>query len=151
VRTQVSGFALDRDRIEHYFYWSHILVIVLTGIWFLGLGLIVAIIYKYTLGSWLPQKQAQALRYWLDGSTLRIDEGVYFLKRTAIPLDRVTEVTLVQGPLMRRCGIWALTIQTAGMNGQFDTKAILYGIERPENIRDELLSARDEAACGHTA
>ena len=146
-----NAYVVQRDQVALYFYWLHILSIILIGIWFFGLGLVVAIIYAFTVGVWLPQKQAQALQYWLDGTTLRVDQGVYFLKRKSIPLDRVTDVMLVQGPLMRWCDIWAVYIQTAGMSGQASAEAVLYGIERPEEIRDELLKARDQAAGRGTA
>lgn len=151
MKSPPNIYPMQRGRVARYFYWQHVLFILLVGIWFFGLGLVVAIIYALTLGVWLPQKQAEALRYWLDGTTLRVDQGVYFLKRKAIPLDRVTDVVLVQGPLMRRCDIWALHIQTAGMGGQAVAEAILYGVNHPEEIRDELLRVRDDAATRHTA
>jgi putative membrane protein len=146
-----TGYAVQRDHVARYFYWTHILAILLMGIWFFGIGLVVAVLYAVTLGTWLPQRQATALRYWLDGSTLRADSGVYFLKRKAIPLDRVTDVVLSQGPLLRWCGLWSLQIQTAGMGGQSVAEVTLYGLERPEEVRDELLRARDQAARRATA
>ena len=151
MNAPANAYAVQRDRVARYIYWLHILLIILIGIWFFGLGLVVAIIYAFTFGVWLPQKQSQALQYWLDGATLRVDQGVFFLKRRAIPLDRVTDVMLVQGPLMRWCDIWALHIQTAGMSGQAGAEAILYGVDPPEEIRDELLKARDEVVGRGTA
>ncbi|NOX56252.1 MAG: PH domain-containing protein, partial [Planctomycetes bacterium] len=56
----------------------------------------------------------RSLRYWIEGTTLRIEQGILVRRSKAIPLDRVTDVELVQGPLMRVCGIWLLQIQTAG-------------------------------------
>ena len=67
-----NAYAVQRDRVAHYFYWQHIVFIILIGIWFFGLGLVVAIVYAFTVGVWLPQKQAQALQYWLDGATVRV-------------------------------------------------------------------------------
>lgn len=90
----------------------------------------------------LPSKQASALKYWLDGSTLRIDEGVVILKRKSIPLDRITDVVMIQGPIMRLCGIWSLQIQTAGSNQQ-GPEGALHGVVDPESVRDNLMAARD--------
>ena len=140
-----TTFPVQAEPVARYFFWTQILAILAIGIWFMGLGILVALIYAWTAGRWLPQRQSDELRYWLDGTTLRVDQGVYFLKRKAIPLDRVTDVMLVQGPVMRRCGIWSLNIQTAGMGGQSIAEAILYGIEEPERVRDLLLAARDAA------
>jgi putative membrane protein len=110
----------------------------------MGIGIPIAIIHAISLGPWLSGRQAEALRYWLDGSTLRVDQGVFILKRKAIPLDRVTDVVLVQGPVMRLCGIWGLQIQTAG-TGQAVAEATLYGLTEPEKVRDHLLTERDKA------
>jgi membrane protein YdbS with pleckstrin-like domain len=148
-KTQLE-FSLHRDQIADYFFWHTILLILLTSIWFFGLGILLAVGYAVTLGMWLPRQQAGALRYWLEGSTLRVDQGVYFLKRKAIPLDRITDVVLAQGPLLRHFGIWTLNIQTAGTGGQALPEAILYGLANPETIRDELLQARDQAAGRNT-
>ena len=137
-------YQIDRVAVAHYFLWIHLLALGIGGLVLFGIGILLAVIYALTLGRWLPKKQAWALRYWLDGSTVRIDEGVFFLKRKAIPLDRVTDVVLSQGPLMRRCGIWALQIQTAGTGHQL-AEGVLCGVKDPEAVRDELLAARDAA------
>ena len=144
-----DGYRIHTDQVARYFFWSHIFVIVVTGIWFFGIGILLAVIYAYTVGAWLPQKQARALRYWLDGSTLRVDEGVYFLKRRAVPLDRITDVVLSQGPLLRSCDIWTLNVQTAGAGAQVVAEARLIGLENPEVVRDQLLKARDAARQGN--
>lgn len=137
-------YEIDRVAVARYLFWLQLLVIGLAGLCLFGIGILLAVIFALTLGRWLPKKQAGALRYWLDGSTIRIDQGVFFLKRKAIPLDRVTDVVLSQGPLMRRFGIWALQIQTAGTGHQL-AEGVLYGVKDPEAVRDELLAARDAA------
>lgn len=135
---------IDRPKVERYLFHSQILGIILVGVWFMGAGLLVALVHAFTLGPWLSKRQSEELRYWIDGTTLRVDQGVFFLKRKAIPLDRVTDFVLAQGPLMRWCGIWAIHVQTAGM-GQGVAEATLHGILDPERVRDTLLAARDEA------
>ena len=94
---------------------------------------------------WLAGKQAGALSYHVEGRTLRVDGGVFFLQRKAIPLDRITDFALLQGPLMRIYGVWAMRVQTAG-TGSATPEATLYAITNPEQVRDELLRRRDEAA-----
>lgn len=107
--------------------------------------LTLGVISALSLAWWTSKLWANALRYWLDGTTLRIDSGIFFLQRSAIPLDRVTDIKLVQGPLMSACGIWGLGIQTAGSGGE-QPEAILYGLENPEQVRDLLIATRDAAA-----
>jgi membrane protein YdbS with pleckstrin-like domain len=142
-----NEFSVQRPAVARYLYWMQIVLIVVVGIWFCGAGLALAILHAFTLGPWLSRKQSEALHYWLDGSTLRVDEGVLFLKRKAIPLDRVTDVVLAQGPLMKLCGIWELRVQTAGA-GQSVPEATLHGVTDPEAVRDMLMMARDETVSG---
>ena len=89
----------------------------------------------------LPRKQADALRYRLEGSVLQVDEGVYFLRRRTIPLDRITDLMLFQGPFLRHFGLWELRIQTAGAGSPGIPEAILIGLYTPEQTRLELLRA----------
>jgi membrane protein YdbS with pleckstrin-like domain len=110
-----------------------------------SLGSVLALLWVAWLGRWLPRRQVEALRYRLDGSTLRIDSGVYFLRRKAIPLDRITALVLVQGPLMRWMGIWGLKVQTGGA-GLGAAGAILLGLKEPEKVRDVILQARAQLA-----
>ncbi len=146
-RPTTNEFSVQRRQVARYFYWMQIFLIIVVGIWFCGVGLVLAIVHAFTLGLWLSRRQSEALHYWLDESTLHIDQGVFFLKRKAIPLDRVTDVVLVQGPLMKVCGIWELRVQTAG-TGQSVPEATLYGLTDPEAARDMLLAARDETVSG---
>jgi putative membrane protein len=106
-------FPIQRDAVISYLYWQALIqAAVLVPVF--GLGIVLGLVWHFWLGRWLPQRQAAAMRYWLDGPTLRVDGGVYFLHRKAIPLDRITDLVLVQGPLMRMFGIWGLRVQTAG-------------------------------------
>lgn len=138
-------FEIDRGNVARYFYWNAILAILFIGVWIFGAGIAVAIVWGLTLGHWLARAQSNALRYWLEGFTLRIDSGVFFLKRKSIPLDRVTDVVLSQGPLLRYFHIWRLDIQTAGTGTHGSAEGYLFGIVDPESVRDQLIAARDKA------
>jgi len=146
-RSATNEFAIQRKAVTRYLYWVQILIIIIGGIWFCGAGLVLAILHAFTLGPWLSRKQAEALRYWLDGGALRVDQGVFFLKRKTIPLDRITDVVLVQGPLLKVFGIWELRVQTAG-TGQSVPEATLYGVTDPEAVRDVIVMTRDEIVSG---
>jgi len=108
------------------------LVLGILGVLVVG-GIIILVVSSY---------QAHALRYELDRGVLRVNQGFVFLSRKAIPLDRITDFTFVQGPLMQACGMWAIRIQTAGQ-GTPMPEATLYGITDPEHIREWLLAQRD--------
>jgi putative membrane protein len=135
-------FRIETDKVTRYTRWATPLMMIIVGIWVWGLGLIAALLYTLFLAWWLPRKQADALRYWLDDDTLFVEQGVYFLTRKAIPVDRITDIAMVQGPLMRRMGIWALRVHTAGTGGA-SPEATLLGAVQPELVRKEILAARN--------
>jgi len=112
-------------------------LIAMTPLW---IGWIVYFVYVV----WITKRKALVLRYWIERTTLRIDEGVVIRKRKSIPLDRVTDVVLVQGPFMRLTGIWSLQVQTAGSNQQAP-EGELHGVIDAERARDTIMSARDAA------
>ncbi len=136
-------FRVPHKRVARYFakhqtlLWSFVLVCTLFGIPLIPLVALVCF-------GGLASKQARALRYRLDGDTLRVDSGVFFLKRKAIPLDRVTDFVMVQGPLMRLHDLWAIQVQTAG-NNRGIPEGVLF-VESPEEVRDLLVERRDRAA-----
>ena len=109
-------------------------------LFFVGCVILVASgVTALTFGRWLCPQQANNLRYRLEGSTLRADGGVFFLFRKSIPLERITDVALVQGPLLRFFDIWAMRIQTAG---SAQCEATLWGVREPEKMRELILSQR---------
>jgi len=140
---------IDRDKVITYFYWWPLLVMLLGLIWFCGAGAVLALLYAIFVRQRLSRWIVNAMDYRLEGTTLCVDSGVIFLRRKRIPLDRITDLVLSQGPLARRCGIWILKVQTAG-TGQPYPEATLFGLRDPENVRDEIIAARD-AAVGNPA
>jgi len=136
---------IDVEKTIRYSRWVF-LVVSLVMIPFFAIGLIMLLFFCW----WLPAAKVRVLRYRLSGTTLHVDEGVIFKTQKRIPLDRVTDFAMVEGPLMRRCGIKALRIQTAGQGNQM-AEATLYGLVDPEGVRDLLVKARDVAARGSSA
>ena len=139
---------IDREAAKAYIYTLQHIPAIIFGIGTLGIGYLAWLAYYSWFGKWLIEQQVEALQYRIEGRTLRVDSGVFFLKRKGVPLDRITDFALVQGPVMRMLGIWALQVQTAGV-GTAMPEATLIAIENPESVRDELLRRRDAAAQGN--
>ncbi len=164
MSTDSTEFQIDVTRVTRYFRLRFLLYLVL---FVLLLWPVIVILVEHpqpayffwyspfylsflafvALTFWFPAKKASALRYWLDGSTLRIDEGVVVRKRKSIPLDRITDIAMVQGPFLRLCGIWSLQVQTAG-SAQQAPEGTLLGVVEFEATRDTLMRARDSAVGG---
>jgi membrane protein YdbS with pleckstrin-like domain len=72
---------------------------------------------------------------------LREDEmswkrGVWFRRTGIVPYNRITNLDLVQGPVMRALGISTLSIQTAGYSGQAVPEIRIEAIEHAEELRE---------------
>jgi membrane protein YdbS with pleckstrin-like domain len=137
-------FEIDRENIARYFKWQQLAVNVLLVPYF-GLGIITGLIYYYKIAPWLPKMQAEAIKYRLDEKFLRVDTGVYFLRRNSILLERITDIDIFQDPLMRHFGLWKLRVKTSS----FRQPAVLFGIDNPEQVRDEIFAARDAYLQSH--
>lgn len=137
-----QAFEIQRPQIGRYFYWGAILSTAAMGVLFFGFGALAAPAYALTFGPWLSRKQADVLEYKLCETHLFVHQGVFFIKRKTIPLDRITDIILSQGPLLRYFGLWRLDIQTAG-SGQQRSEASLYGLIDPEQVKMKILTARD--------
>jgi len=138
----IQTLQIQRLQVARYFYWSTTLMLGFVGLMMWIVGVVIAFVYALTFGPWLSRKQAEVLEYRLYESNLFVHQGVFFIKRKTIPLDRITDIVLVQGPLLRYFGLWRMDIQTAG-SGQQRAEAYLYGLTDPEQAKEMILAARD--------
>ncbi len=78
----------------------------------------------------------KSVTYHLNQTEMTWKRGVWFRKTGIVPYNRITNVDIVQGPIMRLFGISNLKIQTAGYSGSNNSSEIaLEGIEDPEPLR----------------
>jgi len=55
-------------------------------------------------------------RYIVDGEKVDVRSGVFFIRRTVVPIERVHQVQVRTGPLSNRVGLADVVITTAGGN-----------------------------------
>lgn len=109
------------------------------------LGILMAILMMLGVYlSWFANQFVKALTYYVEDGILYVEEGVFTYQRKAIPLERVTDIRLVQGLLMRWFDIWVLQVQTASV-GQMGAEGTLWAIDAPKDVRNRLLAARNTA------
>jgi hypothetical protein len=74
--------------------------------------------------------------YHLNETEMTWKRGVWFRKTGIVPYNRITNVDIAQGPVMRIFGISHLKIETAGGNaGKNSAEIQIEGVEDPEPIR----------------
>lgn len=101
----IQTLQIQRIQVARYLYWSTTLMLGFIGLMMWIVGVVIAFIYALIFGPWLSRKQAEVLEYRLYESNLFVHQGVFFIKRKTIPLDRITDIVLVQGPLLRYFGL----------------------------------------------
>src|SRR5690606_33015047 len=78
--------------------------------------------------------------------SLRIRRGIWDIMEHTITFENVQNVSVSQGPLQRYFGIATIIVETAGSSSgegenvhAIGNKAILEGIDNPEEIRDLIM------------
>ena len=110
-------------------------VISMVGIPFIP---IVALIIWLVAGRILAAMSATLLT-----RKLVVKRGVFFKEEKSIPLEKITDVALSQGPLMRQFGLYRLSFETAGQSGQGALVSLL-GVIDAETFREAILKQKDE-------
>jgi membrane protein YdbS with pleckstrin-like domain len=67
---------------------------------------------------------------------MRWKRGVLFRKTGIVPYNRITNIDIRQGPVMRALDISMLSIQTAGYSGQAQAEIRIEGIVYAEELRE---------------
>lgn len=83
--------------------------------------------------------------------SLRVRKGVFNKVEKTIPLDKITDLGVNQGPIMRFCGVEAIAVETAGQSGMGGALVNLVGVRNAKDFRDAVLDRREELAEGKSS
>ena len=120
---------------------SLILLVSLFGALLIPLWLLVS--------RWYYPEYLRRLSARLTTQAVEIRKGVFFRKESTIPLNRITDVRLHDGPIMRRYGLRGLRVETAGQAGQHaGSEGDLIGIIDAVAMRDAILRQRQKVLSG---
>ena len=114
--------------------------------WWLGAMLVQAstVIGLFVVPFWLilglavHQKQFEGLSCSLTDRSLNIRTGWLFKKQQNIPLDKLTDVSIHEGPILNAFGVVRMHFETAG-----SAPFILTGVKGGPEFRDLVLKQRD--------
>ena len=93
---------------------------------------------------WYFRRFYASLEVVLTSRELQVARGVFIRREQSIPLEKVTDLALVQGPVMRRMEIKGLRVETAGQTGGGGALVQLVGIVDADGFRDLALDQRDK-------
>lgn len=94
-------------------------------------------------GTIITTKVRQSMSCELTDRSLKFSKGVLTKVEKTVPLEKITDLGLVQGPIMRQFGLHTLSIETAGQSGPGGALLRLTGIVDTSEFRKAVLEQRD--------
>ena len=125
----------DADGIIKYHFMGLIFASLL--IVTIPITLILALIYKIVL--------SRVIASWdcvLMTRSLNVKKGVFNKIEKTVPLEKITDLQMVQGPIMRMFSLHRISVETAGQSGPGSLISLI-GIKDTEAFRKEVLEQRD--------
>ena len=119
-------------------YW------LLTGAFVLTVSIvgIPLLIFWFPISYALTGLYLERLRCVLTEKNLHVARGVLVRQEKTVPLDKITDLAMSHGPIMRSLGLRGLSVETAGQSGE-GRLIKLVGIEGTEEFRAAVLAQRE--------
>ncbi len=135
--------AVFDSRVKSYWIWQPVLMLTLIIVT-IPLAIIYAVVAQMLINRYLD-----SLSCVLTERTLDIKKGILNRTESTIPLDKITDLQLFQGPVMRYFGLYGFKVETAGQSSpQGGALVNLIGIIDAKSFRKAVLEQRDRLAAG---
>lgn len=83
----------------------------------------------------------------LTSRELKIRRGIMVVEEKSIPLEKITDLAVYQGPIMRAMGLKGIKVETAGQTSATGSPLVtVVGIVDTDDFRDLVLEQRDRIA-----
>jgi len=141
---------LGRMAEEGYADRGHIMAVefdrkIIVYWWIMAnLGLLVTVVGIIAMIVWIPfgwivhKKQFEHMSGALTDRSINMRMGWLFKKQQNIPLDKLTDVSIHEGPILNAFGVVRMQFETAGA-----APFILTGVKNSDQFRDLVLQQRD--------
>ena len=145
TREVLREASFERDSLIKY-HWIG-LIPVCVFIVTIPFVIIAAIVYAVFLDRIIASWSAT-----LTTRSLIVRKGVFNKVERTIPLEKITDLSASQGPIMRYCGLKRLGVETAGQStgAQGGSLVSLIGIRDTDDFRAAVLAQRDRATGAST-
>ncbi len=119
-------------------YWllSGALVFVITIV---GIPLL---LLWFSLGFAFTKRYLDRMECVLTDKALKVRKGIFVRVEKTIPLEKITDMGMIQGPIMRSFDLHTLTVETAGQSG-VGSLVSLTGIVKAPEFREAVLHQRE--------
>jgi len=129
--SMVTWFLANFLLLEVFLFGFLLVVAPEDGAGILVLALVLAIVFFV----WVKLYYT-SMWYELRDDEMNWRRGVIFRTTGIVPYNRITNLDLRQGPVMRALGISTLSIQTAGYSGQAKPEIRIEAIQQAEELRE---------------
>jgi len=109
-----------------------------------NIGLLTSVVGILLMPIWIPfgwlvhKKQYEHMSGALTDRSINMRMGWLFKKQQNIPLDKLTDVSIHEGPILNAFGVVRMRFETAGA-----APFILTGVKNSDHFRDLVLQQRD--------
>ncbi len=124
-------------KVRTYWLLSGALVLLATVV---GIPLLP---FWFLFGYALTDRYLKHMRCVLTTGTLEVSKGMFVRVEKTVPLDKITDIGLVHGPIMRYYDLRALSVETAGQSSA-GALVKLIGVVDTEAFRQAVLDQRDK-------
>ena len=131
------GVEID-NHVKPYLFWYIVGVLAITIV-----GIAIIPFFAIFYWSWYAPRYREYHTLELTDTAVESKRGVVFRSQTSVPLDRITDVAVHQGPLMRRFDIYKVTIESAGQ-AHVEGAASIIGVVDPYVFRDAVMRRVDD-------
>jgi putative membrane protein len=97
---------------------------------------------------WYWTRHYRNLQVILTSRDLKVHRGIFIREEKTIPLEKITDLAVVQGPVMRRLDVKGIKVETAGQSSGAGALVNIVGIAQTDEFRDSVLRQRDRVADG---
>ena len=133
---QIIKKASFNPKVKTYWLLSGIGLLLLTIV---GIPLLLLWI---PLGLMLTQRYLDKMECVLTTKALKVNKGMIVRIEKTIPLEKITDMGMIQGPLMRHFSLHRLTVETAGQSGTGALVSLIGIVDAPD-FREAVLLQRD--------
>lgn len=135
-----AGQFSHKLRIYLFAQWTIVVLATVVGIVLLPVWLVVGPL-------WIRRYHV-SLRCDLTERSVVIGKGIFFRRELTIPLDKIQDISIREGPLLSAFGLLQLRVETAGQSnsGTGKSDADLVGLLDARGVRDRILEQRDRLA-----
>lgn len=99
----------------------------------------------WILGMAFTERYLAGLSCVLTERNLKVSKGIFVRQEKTVPLEKITDLGLIQGPIMRRLDLESLSVETAG-GTTAGALVSMVGIVNTREFREAVLRQRDRMA-----